>query len=380
MANTLTGLVQYIYDTVDNVSNESSGMINAVSINGKAEQAALNQDISYDITSVGAARDIVPAATPPTLVDETTAAGTMKLTKAKSVPFYWTGDDEAKLGQEGKNGIQNNKIAQAIRSLRNLVEADLAALHSQASRAYSAHATTPAALFATNLGEAAQARKILADNGAPMMDCQLVLDTTAGAAVRTLVGLGSFQGGSMLNSGELIDIYGCKLRESAGIVTNTAVGNNTGPYVVNGAHAVGATTITLKTGTGTILAGDVVTLGSNTKHKYVVLTGLAAAGTITIAAPGLQTTLADGGAVVVVGTCTRNMCFSRSAIHLLARLPKLPTGGDAATDELIVQDPVTGLPFRFAQYKGYHANQFEVGLAWGVKAAVPQHIALLLGN
>lgn len=380
MANTLTGLIQYIYDTVDNVSNEPSGLINAVSINGKAEQAALNQDISYSITAVGAERDIAPAATPPAFVDETVAAGTMKLTKAKSVPFYWTGDDEARLGMEAKNGIQDNKIAQAIRRLRNLIEIDLGALQNQASRAYSAHATTPAALFASNLAEAAQVRKILADNGANMSNVNLVLDTTAGAAVRSLVGLGSFQGANMLNSGSLIDIYGMSLRESAGIVTTTAVGNNTGPYVVNGAHAVGATTITLKTGTGTILAGDVITLGTNTTHKYVVLTGLAAAGTITIAAPGLKTALSDGGAVVVVGTCSRSMAFSKSAIHLLARLPKQPTGGDAATDELIVQDPITGLPFRFAQYKGYHANQFEVGIAWGVKAAVPEHIALLLGN
>jgi hypothetical protein len=380
MANTLTGLIQYIYDTVDNVSNESVGMINAVTLNGKAEQAALNQDITYDITAVGAERDNTPAATPPALVDETTGTGTMKLTKSKSVPFYWTGDDESKLGIEGKTGIQNNKFAQAIRRLRNLIEIDLCALQATTSRAYAAHATTPAALFATNLGEVAQVRKILVDNGAPMDDVSCVLNTTAGAALRTLVTLSSFQGSGMLDTGVLIDPYGVKLRESAQIVTTASVGNNTGPYVVNGAHAVGATTITLKTGTGTILAGDVITLGTNTTHKYVVLTGLAAAGNITIAAPGLQTTLADGGTVVVVGTCSRNIAFSRSAIHLLARLPKQPTGGDSAADELIVQDPVTGLPFRFAMYKGYHANQFEVGISWGVKNAVPEHTALLLGN
>lgn len=380
MANTLTGLIQYIYDTVDNVSNEATGMINAVTINGKAEQAALNQDISYDVTTIGAERDNTPAAVPPALVDETTAAGTMKLTKSKSVPFYFTGDDIARLGQEAKNGSQNNKIAQAIRRLRNLIEIDLCALHATSSRAYAAHATTPAALFGTNLGEVAQVRKILVDNGTALEDISCVINTTAGAALRTLVTLGSYQGSGMLNTGVLVDPFGVKLRESAQIVTTASVGNNTGPYVVNGAHALGVTTITLKTGTGTILAGDVITLGSNTAHKYVVLTGLAAAGTITIAAPGLQTTLADGGAVVVVGTCSRNMAFARSAIHLLARLPMQPEGGDMATDELIVQDPITGLPFRFAQYKGYHANQYEVGIAWGVKNAVPEHTALLLGN
>jgi len=380
MANTLTGLIQYIYDTVDNVSNEPVGMINAVTVSGKAEQVALNQDITYSVTAVGAERDIVPAATPPAFVDETVGAGTMKLTKSKSVPFYWTGDDEAKLGQEARHGILDNKIAQAIRRLRNLIEIDLCALHATTSRAYAAHATTPAALFGTNLGELAQVRKILVDNGSPMDDVSCVINTTAGAALRTLVTLGSFQGAGMLDTGVLIDPYGVKLRESSAIVTTSAVGNNTGPYVVNGAHALGDTTITLKTGTGTILAGDVITLGTNTAQKYVVLTGLAAAGTITIAAPGLQTTLADGNAVVVVGTCSRNMAFSRSAIHLLARLPKQPTGGDSAVDELIVQDPVTGLPFRFATYKGYHGNQFEVGISWGVKNAVPERTALLLGN
>jgi hypothetical protein len=380
MPNTFTGLIQYIYDTVDNVSQELTGMIGAVSINGKAEQAALNQDISYDITNIGTERDITPAAVPPTLVDETTAAGTMKLTKAKSVPFYWTGDDEARVGMEAKNGIQDNKIAQAIRRLRNLIEADLCALHVTFSRAYAAHATTPAALFASNLAEVAQVRKILVDNGAGEQDLQCVINTTSGAALRSLVSLSSFQGAGMLESGVLINPFGVSLRESAQIASVTAVGNNTGGYVANGAHAVGATTITLKTGTGTILAGDVITIGTDTSIKYTVLTGLAAAGDITIAAPGLVKALVDGNAVAVVGVCARNLAFKRSAIHLLARLPKLPAGGDAATDELIVQDQVTGLPFRFAQYKGYHANQWEVGIAWGVKNAVPQHTALLLGQ
>lgn len=380
MANTLTGLIQYIYDNVDHVSNEPSGMIDGVFINGKAEQAALNQNITYDITAVGAERDNTPAATPPAFVDETTAAGTMAITKSKSVPFYWSGDDEAKLGMEAKNGIQNNKIAQAIRRLRNLIEADLTALHALSSRAYAAHATTPAALFGSNFGEAAQVHKILNDNGAPMDDVSLVVNTTAGAAIRTLIGPTAVQGGSMLNTGALIDLFGMSLRESAKIVTTTAVGNNTGTYAVNGAHAVGSTTITIKTGTGTILAGDVITFGTATGTKYVVTTGVSNGTSIVIGGPGLVTALAGDEAVAIVGTCSRNIAFARSAIHLLARLPKQPEGGDMATDELIVQDPKTGLPFRFAQYKGYHANQYEVGIAWGVKCAVPAHTALLLGN
>ena len=82
----------------------------------------------------------------------------------------------------------------------------------------------------------------------------------------------------------------------------------------------------------------------------------------------------------MVGTCSRSMAFDRSAIHLLARLPKLPTGGDAAVDEYIMVDPLSGLPFRIALYKGYHANQIAISCAWGVKAVKPPNIALLLGQ
>jgi hypothetical protein len=301
----------------------------------------------------------------------------MKLTKSRSVPFYWSGDDEAKLGM-AKGAIQNNKIAQALRTLRNEIEADLAALHALTSRAYAAHATTPAALFGSNFGEAAQVRKILVDNGAPMADVSLVLGTTAGAAVRTLIGPTATQANSA--DGKLVDLYGMSLRESGQIVTTTAVGNNTGTYAINGAHAKGSTTLTIKTGTGTILAGDVITIGTDTGTKYVVTTGVDNGTSIVIGAPGLKKALSGNEAIAIVGVCERNMCFSRSAIHLLARLPAQPAGGDSATDELIVQDPITGLPFRFAMYKGYHANQFEVGLSWGVKNAAPQHTALLLGN
>jgi hypothetical protein len=377
MANTLTGLAEFIYQTVDNVSNEPAGLLDAVFINGAAEEAALNQDITYDVTAVGTARNTTPGATPPAFGDETTAAGTMKLTKSRSVPFYWSGDDEAKLGMS-KQAIQNNKIAQAIRTLRNEMEADLAALHALTSRAYAAHATTPAALFGTNFGEAAQVRKILVDNGAPMADVSLVLGTTAGAAVRTLIGPTATQ--ANVQDGNLVDMFGMALRESGQIVTTTAVGNNTGTYAINGAHAKGATTLTIKTGTGTILAGDVITIGTDTGTKYVVTTGVDNGTSIVIGAPGLKKALSGNESIAIVGVCERNMAFSRSAIHLLSRLPAQPAGGDSATDVLVVQDPITGIAFRFAQYKGYHANQYEVAACWGVKNVAPQHTALLLGN
>jgi hypothetical protein len=99
--NTLTGLVQYIYDSVDVVSRELTGLIEAVTRSSAAEGVAVGQDISYDIVPAAVAGDITPAATPPALGDTTVGAGTMKITKARGSRFYWTGDDEAQAGPRG---------------------------------------------------------------------------------------------------------------------------------------------------------------------------------------------------------------------------------------------------------------------------------------
>lgn len=54
--------------------------------------------------------------------------------------------------------------------------------------------------------------------------------------------------------------------------------------------AIGATSIPLITGTGTVVAGDMITFAGDA-NQYAVITGIAAPGTIIIAAPGLKAAL-----------------------------------------------------------------------------------------
>ena len=383
MANTLTGLTQYIYDSVDVVSRELCGMIPAVAKNSKADMVAKDQNISYSVAPAPTNYDVTPANAIPALDDSTTAAGTMAITKVRANKFHWTGEDETGVGAAGKAGIQEGKFAQAFRALANEIEADLAGLYKYASRAYGTAATTP---FATagDFTDASEVVRILKDNGAPLSNLQLVINTAAGAKILGKQSQVHMVGsGDPLRQGVLLDIAGCKIRESGSIVAHTK-GAGTGTLINNASgEAIGQTTLTYDTltvNTTGIKAGDIITTAADTVNKYVVTTGTTAtSGDIVIGAPGLLVAAPDNNAITIGNSYAANMAFAQSAIHLVTRLPKMPEGGDQADDIMIVQDPVSGLYFQVAMYRAYRSVLIEVAIAWGVKAAKPEHIALLLG-
>jgi hypothetical protein len=384
MSNTLTGLTTTLYNAMDVVSRELVGFIPAVSSDMTYDRAAVGQTVTSPVAPAAAATDITPAVTAPDDGNQVIGKVDMTITKARRVPVRWNGEEKRSLDNNGAsyNVILRDQFAQAMRALVNEIEGDLAALHLKASRAAGAAGTVP---FASTLGDSAQARKILADNGAPMGDLQLVIDTTAGANLRTLANLTRVNeagGDDLLRRGVLTDLHGFAIRESAQIKTHAA---GTGALATTGTagYAVGATTIALASaGTGTILAGDVITF-ANDPNKYVVVSGdadVSGGGTITIAAPGLRQALpASAVAITVIAATSRNMAFSRSAIALATRAPALPDGGDSASDRMIITDPVSGLSFEVSLYKQYRQIQYEIAVAWGCAAVKPEHIALLLG-
>jgi len=182
----------------------------------------------------------------------------------------------------------------------------------------------------------------------------------------------------LLRRGVIGDIHGVQIHNSAQVKTPT-VGTGASYTTSTAGFAVGETSIALITGTGTILAGDVITIAGDS-NKYVVKTGIAAAGTLVIQEPGLRQAIpASAKNVTIVGAAERSMFFPRSAIALLTRNPAMPDGGDMADDVTSIVDPVSGIAFQIALYRQYRQIHLEIGLAWGVKGIKPEHMALLLG-
>jgi hypothetical protein len=377
--NTISSIVPDIYEALDIVSRELTGLIPAVTMNASAERAGINQNIVVDVEPSGNVSDITPSMTVPEPTGQTSGSTIIQITKSRAAEFGFIGDDQKKLNTgPGYMGTRANKIAQAIRAIANEVELDLAGLQSTFSRAYGTPGTTPFGT-ANDYTDASNVMKILKDNGSPISDNQLVINTSAGANfIGKQSAVNAAGTDSMLRQGVLLDLAGMPLRESAQIQT-AAVGTGTSYTSSTAGFAVGSTTIALITGSGTVLAGDVVTFADDT-NKYVVTTGTAAPGNIVIAEPGLRKALpASAKALTIVAASARNMAFNRSALVLAARSPARPEEGDMAEDVIVITDPRSGLSMEFAMYKGYRKVRYEVALAWGVKNIKPAHTALLLG-
>lgn len=384
-ANTLTGLIPDLYAAIDVVSRELVGFIPSAARAPNAERAAVGQSVQYHVAPDATAHDLAPAMTIPEPADQTIGAQFMSITKSRGSSFGFTGEEQRGLnnGGAGYLSVQADMIAQALRVLTNEIETDLAvAATAAASRAYGTAGTTP---FGSNLGDVAQVRKILDDNGAPATGRSLVMNTSAGAAMRTLGQLTKAnEAGTMmtLRQGELLDVHNISCKESGQAVVHTA-GTGASATTDTTGYAVGATTITLASaGTGTIVAGDVISFAGD-DNKYLVTSGdtnVANGGSITIAAPGLQNAIAASAtAITVTSDYSANVGFSSNAVHLVTRAPALPQEGDMALDRIMITDPRSGLVFEVAIYPGYRKVMAEVSIAWGVKATKAEHIALLLG-
>jgi hypothetical protein len=380
MANTLTNLTPDLYQALDTVSRELVGFIPSVTLDTGVERAAVGQLVRSFVTPAVTASDLTPGVTAPNDGDQVIGNKTITISKARGVPVRWNGEEQRGVNTgAGYNSILQDQFAQAMRTLTNEMEADVALVaRLNASRAFGTAGVAP---FASTLTDTANVRKILVDNGAPLSDMQLVIDTTAGAKMRTLTQLtkaNEAADNTLLRQGVLLDVHGMVIRESAAITpitkgTGTAYTSDTAGY------AVGATSITLITGSGTVLAGDVVTFAGDT-NKYVIDVGIAAPGTIVLALPGLREPLAASAVAMTIGAdFTGNVAFSKSAIVLATRAPARPAEGDMADDVMMITDPRSGISFEVALYKQYRQIRYEISAAWGFDVMKDEHTAILLG-
>lgn len=383
MANTLTGLIPTLYEALNVVSREMVGFIPAVRLDSGAERAAVNQTVRVPIGESGELENITPGADPANSGDTPVGFADVTITKSQAAPIRWNGEEQRAVGSSGTyNRVLADQFASGMRKLVNAVEVDCAvAAKIGASRAYGTAGTAPLGT-ANDLSDLAGVAQILDENGCPIGDRQLVLNSAAIANLRgkqsVLFKVNEAGSSDMLRTGMTDLLQNMAVRYSAGARLHTK-GTGTG-YLVDDADgvAIGDTEVVVDTGADTILAGDVVTFAADAVNKYVAGTALSGSA-FSLNKPGARVLIPNNNAITVGNSYTPNFAFSRTAIVLAARAPASPEGGDAADDAMMLTDPVSGLTFEVRVYRQYRQVKFEVCLAWGVSVIKPEHVALLLG-
>lgn len=382
MANTLNSLVPDLYEALDVVSRELTGFIPAVQRDSNIARAALGENVRVPVTNAAVSADNTPGVSAPNTGDTNVDNVEVTISKSKHVPVRWNGEETRGLQNAGTfSTIQADRFYQGMRTLVNEIESDLwLEAYKNASRAVGTPGTTPFGT-ANDMTDFSNVLRILEENGAPQNDLQLVLGHAAIGNLRGkqsgLFKVNEAGSADMLRNGMTDRIMNMAIRHSHAVGLHT---KGTGAsYVTDGASAVGANNLVLKTGTGTVLAGDVVSFAADGSNKYVVNTGISAPDPIVIGKPGLKVAVPDGNALTVGGNYTPNVAFSRSAIVLATRAPAMPQGGDMADDVMTITDDRTGLSFEVAVYRQFLQTVFHVRLAWGVRAVAGRHIATLIG-
>ncbi|MBO7735349.1 MAG: hypothetical protein J6S67_22475 [Methanobrevibacter sp.] len=379
MGNVLTKMIPDLYQALDVVSRELVGFVPSVARNSSAARAAVNEAVIVPVSVPHSLVDVAPAMSVPEPSDFTVDNVAIKITKSKSYSFGLNGEEYRGLENGvGANSILQGNIQQGLRTLCNQIEEDIAKEAAMAGHIYGTAGTTP---FASSLADAAEIRKILDDAGAPATERSLVINTSAGVNLRKLTQLTNVDnaGTSMtLRQGELLDLFGLSLKESAGIKQHTA---GTAVGLTIAAASAGAKELTASAVTsGALTVGDIITIaGDSTKYVVTAIPDSLAANAKFSISPALAKDASANAAVTVASASYQNVAFTRGAIQLVTRAPELPGGNDAAVDSYMLQDPRSGLAFEVRVYEGYRKMRVELACAWGVKTIKPEHVAVLLG-
>lgn len=378
MSNTLTALQPLLFSVAQEVSMEPFGAISAINSTFDDKNVAKGDKVKVPVAPALAGADFTPAATSSTGDDATAGDVEVEITKSRKTTMHLTGEQIQSL-ENGGNYDEwiRQMIGQGMRTLRNEAETDcFGAIYQGASRATGTAGTNP---FGSALTPLADVRKILRDNGAPMADLQFVGDTTSEANLLKLgVVLDASQAGSdeERRAGVIRRQYGFEMRTSAAAELHTA---GTGSSYVSNAgttEPLGETSIEVDGGTGTILAGDIITQADDAVNNYVV-NGALSGGAFTIGRPGLiDVDIDDGDAITVGGDYTPNVAFERGAIVGVMRPPLIPA--NPTISQVAISDS-SGLTYLLLDISQYGQRTWELHLAWGFKAVQSEHIAILMG-
>jgi hypothetical protein len=314
---------------------------------------------------------------PATAEDLDTDTVALTLNQWRETKFKLTDKELAFTGER----IINDHIRPAAYALADDIDQKLAALYADVPW-YQDLTGTP------TVADVTLVRQLLFDNSVPLDDPAMLHYMINGELEAGFLGLSAFaqhQGAGLEGvdtqlRGTLGQRFGVEIFANQNTPSHTkGTCDDTALKVGAAGASEGDTTIDLLAVdagvTGTLVAGDVLTIAGDTQQYAVTATNTAAANAFTAVAitPALsQDHAADVAVTAVLDNHVANLMFHRNAFAL-ATAPLSEMGNELGAKIAMVQDPVTGLALRSRIY--YVGNSSEVHVAidvlYGVKTLDP---------
>lgn len=317
--------------------------------------------IDVPIPSAITAATVTAANTPPDDAGTQPTKVSIALSNWYEAPFFLT--DKEML--EVMSGTIPMQASEAVKALANQVDGDILALYADIYGYAGVAGSTP---FASDASEFLAARKTLNEQLAPMSPRFVALDPDAEANALNLRAFQdvSYRGENAgIIEGQIGRKFGSTWFMDQLVPTHTAGTGASG----TASGTAGNTTLTFDSaGTGTVLDGDVITIGTDTQ-TYVVsnavgLDDISDGGTCTVA-PALKTS-PSSAAVTLKQSHVANLAFHRDAFALATR----PFAGadplGLGTFQSAV-DPVSGLTLRLEVSRQYKRTRFAYDILYGVQ-------------
>jgi hypothetical protein len=326
--------------------------------------------------------DVAPANIPPSPSDITPRFASITLSNWKKVGYALT-DLEVDRLQAGTFTSQFDAAIDALaRAIIRSVWANYTGIYQAAGTA----GTTP---FASSTAIVSTARLLLNQSGAPMDMRSMVLGFDADA---NSINLAIFQ--QYLQAGNTDALQEGTIKRAIGFdwmtdaYTPTFTGGTlsngtTKAALVNGAVAVGATTFAIDSATltGTLVVGDIFTVGLSTQQYVVTTTVTAAANAIASVAfqPPVVTAFADNAAVTFLAShAIAGLALHQSAIAFASKpLDNVMFEGGSQIRQY--PDPFSGLTLCLEISRQYKQTVAEFSCLWGSTLARPECAVRILG-
>ena len=376
--NTTTSIVDTIFTQGLRALREMAIMPRYVNRTYDTAPGQKGSTIEVPIPSAITAGSVTPSYVGPDDTGITPTKKTITLDQWYEAPFFL---NDKEIG-EIREGFVNAQATEAVRAIANNVDDAILALYTNVYGYGGVAGTTP---FGTDFSEFTQARAALAAQLAPTNDRYCVIDADAEANALGLRAIqdASYKGDSSgLREGEIGRVLGATWAMDQNVPTHTA-GTAVGATTDASAYAAGVTTVDLASaGTGTILAGDIITFAGD-DQTYTVSTGdadVSGGGTI-VFAPGLKVAQATAAvAITVKASHVVNLLFQRDAFALAARpVEASDPMGIANAQRQAVMDPVSGLSLALEVTRQHYRTRFAFSTLYGVQCIRPELAARIAG-